>query len=176
MLKHVRICAAAAAVAAALALTGCSGDGGGKGKKGDEPAASEGAQETPGGDAGDTGGSGGTGSDAKGGSLDGVWVAVANGKSVALTISKGGKVAALAELGVGSGTGVTCVGKAGTEAGTQMIHLTCKGGGQREMGRVESVDATSMKVAWEGAGTDDFKKTENGQLPEGIPTEGLPQS
>ena len=172
MLKHVRICATAAAVVAALALTGCSSDdGGGSGKrKTDNSAAEDSGKDTS------TGGSDGSDQADSGakGSIDGLWVSVTNGKSVALSIQQSGKVAVLAEMGAGSQTGVTCVGKAGDTSGAQMIMLKCQGDGQREMGTVKSVDATSMTVAWAGVGTDEFKKSDKDQLPEGLPT-GMPQ-
>ncbi|NBE51248.1 hypothetical protein [Streptomyces boluensis] len=172
MLKHVRICAAAAAVATALVLTGCSSDDGGK-RKTDNSSSGEAGQDTSG---GTTGGS--DGAEAGPGSLDGLWVSVTNGTSVALSVQQGGKVAVLAEMGVGETTGVTCVGKAGAEAGGQTIALKCQGGGKREMGTIDSVDATSMKVTWAGVGTDSFKKSDESKLPEGLPTgmpEGMPQ-
>ncbi|MFM9372374.1 hypothetical protein [Streptomyces sp. Da 82-17] len=165
MIKHVRVCAAAAAVVAALALTGCSSDDGGGKRKGGSSAAEDGAQDTTG---GGSDGVDNSGSGAKGG-IEGLWVAVNNGKSVALSVQQGGKVAVLAEMGVGEKTGTTCVGKATTAT----IDLKCQGGGEREAGKIESVDATSMTVAWDGAGTDSFKKTDESKLPQGLPT-GMP--
>ncbi|MDI3389597.1 hypothetical protein QIS99_25915 [Streptomyces sp. B-S-A8] len=177
MIKHVRVCAAAAAVVAALALTGCSSDDGGKRKGGDGAAAEDGAKDTTTGggsdDTGDTGDSGaGTGAE---GGIDGLWVSVNGGKSVVLSVQQGGKVAVLGELGQGEKTGATCVGTATATA----IDLKCQGGGERETGKVESVDATSLTVAWEGVGVDEFRKTDEGKLPEGMPTDlpqGIPQS
>ena len=159
MLKRVRIGAAAAGVAAALMITGCSsdsGDGGGKSKE--SPQATESASAGA-----DTGGSGG-----KSGSLEGSWVTTSQGKSVALLIS--GKKAALVGEHV-------CSGTAGDEMGMQMLTLKCADGNtDRTMGQVKSVDATTLKVSWEGFGDDTFRKTDNGKLPSGFPTVGLPKS
>ncbi|MGW4391565.1 hypothetical protein [Streptomyces sp. NPDC004685] len=165
MLKRVRIGAAAAGVAAALVITGCSsdsGDGGdgGKAKETPQASASTGA---------DTGGSGsGSGSGGKSGSLQGSWVTTSQGKSVALLIS-GKKVALVGEH--------VCSGTAGDEMGMQMLTLKCADGNtDRNTGQVKSVDATTLKVSWGGFGDDTFRKTDNGKLPSGFPTMGLPKS
>ncbi|MFB6672511.1 hypothetical protein ACFCWG_08950 [Streptomyces sp. NPDC056390] len=163
MLKRVRIGAAAAGVAAALVITGCSSDSddggdGGKAKETPQASASTGA---------DTGGSG-SGSGGKSGSLQGSWVTTSQGKSVALLIS-GKKVALVGEH--------VCSGTAGDEMGMQMFTLKCADGNtDRNMGQVKSVDATTLKVSWEGFGDDTFRKTDNGKLPSGFPTMGLPKS
>ncbi|MFE5029336.1 hypothetical protein ACFRAO_40100 [Streptomyces sp. NPDC056656] len=163
MLKRVRIGAAAAGVAAALVITGCSsdsGDGGDGGKSEETPQAS--ATASTGGD------TGGSGSGGKSGSLQGSWVTTSQGKSVALLIS--GKKAALVGEHV-------CSGTAGDEMGMQMLTLKCADGNtDRNMGQVKSIDATTLKVSWEGFGDDTFRKTDNGKLPSGFPTMGLPTS
>ncbi|MFI9774021.1 hypothetical protein ACIHCV_04745 [Streptomyces sp. NPDC051956] len=163
MLKRVRIGAAAAGVAAALVITGCSsdsGDGGDGGKSKETPQAS--ATASTGGD------TGGSGSGGKSGSLQGSWVTTSQGKSVALLIS-GKKVALVGEH--------VCSGTAGDEMGMQMLTLKCADGNtDRNMGQVKSVDATTLKVSWEGFGDDAFRKTDNGKLPSGFPTMGLPTS
>ncbi|MFF1360185.1 hypothetical protein [Streptomyces sp. NPDC058297] len=165
MLKRVRIGAAAAGVAAALVVTGCSsdsGDGGDGGKSKETPQASDNASAGA-----DTGGSG-SGSGGKSGSLQGSWVTTSQGKSVALLIS-GKKVALVGEH--------VCSGTAGDEMGMQMLTLKCADGNtDRNMGQVKSVDATTLKVSWEGFGDDTFRKTDNGKLPSGFPTMGLPKS
>ncbi|MGW6404040.1 hypothetical protein [Streptomyces sp. NPDC055134] len=163
MLKRVRIGAAAAGVAAALVITGCSsdsGDGGDGGKSKETPQASATAST-----GGDTGGSGSGGTS---GSLQGSWVTTSQGKSVALLIS-GKKVALVGEH--------VCSGTAGDEMGMQMLTLKCADGNtDRNMGQVKSVDASTLKVSWEGFGNDTFRKTDNGKLPSGFPTMGLPTS
>ncbi|MFD3479005.1 hypothetical protein [Streptomyces sp. NPDC058695] len=163
MLKRVRIGAAAAGVAAALVITGCSsdsGDGGDGGKSKETPQAS--ATASTGGD------TSGSGSGGKSGSLQGSWVTTSQGKSVALLIS-GKKVALVGEH--------VCSGTAGDEMGMQMLTLKCADGNtDRNMGQVKSVDATTLKVSWEGFGDDTFRKTDNGKLPSGFPTMGLPTS
>ncbi|MEV5980795.1 hypothetical protein [Streptomyces sp. NPDC052114] len=168
--RRVRVGAAVVGLAAALALTGCGsdGDGGGGGGKKDRGSASGGSDTSD--DGGSTGGStGGSDSGSKGGSLEGTWIATADGKPLALAVT--GKTATLL------GEDVLCNGTAGEEMGSQMINLKCpKGSSDRTMGMVKSVNGKSMKVAWEGTGTDEFLKTEGGKLPEGLPTAGLPQS
>ncbi|MER7204067.1 hypothetical protein [Streptomyces sp. CB01635] len=163
MLKRVRIGAAAAGVVAALVITGCSsdnGDGGDGGKSKETPQAS--ATASTGGD------TSGSGSGGKSGSLQGSWVTTSQGKSVALLIS-GKKVALVGEH--------VCSGTAGDEMGMQMLTLKCADGNtDRNMGQVKSVDATTLKVSWEGFGDDTFRKTDNGKLPSGFPTMGLPTS
>lgn len=164
-IRRIRVGVAVFGLAAALAVTGCSsdgdggsGDGGGKKDRG-----------SAGGSTGDGGSTGGSGSGADDGGIEGAWVATAGGKPLALVIN--GKNASLV------GEDVMCSGTAGDEAGSQMINLKCpKGNSDRTMGRVESVDAKTMKVSWEGAGKDQFLKTEGGKLPEGLPTGGMPQS
>ncbi|MFD4633263.1 hypothetical protein ACFVYR_25290 [Streptomyces sp. NPDC058284] len=171
--------AAVAGLAAALVLTGCSsdGDGGGDGGDGggkDGGSAASSPSEGSGSESGDsTGGSGETGgsdgSGSKGGSLEGTWIATADGKPLALAFA-GGTATLLGE-------NVLCSGSVGGGTGARVIELTCpKGDTGRTKGRVESVDGKSMKVAWEGAGTDEFLKTKGGKLPGGLPTAGMPQS
>ncbi|MGA4840442.1 hypothetical protein [Streptomyces sp. G45] len=56
-----------------------------------------------------------------------------------------------------------------------MIRLKCSdGSSDRAEGRVKSVTATTLRVAWEGSGTDEFVKAKGGQLPEGLPTTQVP--
>jgi hypothetical protein len=167
VLKRVRIGAAAAGVAAALVITGCSsdsGDGGDGGKSKETPQASDSASAGA-----DTGGSdSGSGSGGKSRSLQGSWVTTSQGKSVALLVS-GKKVALVGEH--------VCSGTAGDEMGMQMLTLKCADGNtDRNMGQVKSVDATTLKVSWEGFGDDTFRKTDDGKLPSGFPTMGLPKS
>ncbi|MET7536933.1 hypothetical protein [Streptomyces sp. NPDC005507] len=166
MLKRVRIVAAAAGVAAALVITGCSSDSGDGGAGGDGGKSKETPQASASTGA-DTGGSG-SGSGGKSGSLQGSWVTTSQGKSIALLIS-GKKVALVGEH--------VCSGTAGDEMGMQMLTLKCADGNtDRNMGQVKSVDATTLKVSWEGLGDDTFRKTDDGKLPSGFPTMGLPKS
>ncbi|MEU2564089.1 hypothetical protein ABZ626_32890 [Streptomyces longispororuber] len=152
--------ATVAGLAAVLVLTGCSSDDGDKGDEGgnDKGAASDSASKGPG--SGESG--------AKGGSLEGSWMTQSKGKPVALVI-RGGN-ASLASAGQ------VCSGTAEKEAGLRMIKLKCSdGSADRSEGRVESVDGTKLKVAWEGFGTDEFTKAEGGRLPKGLPTADLPR-
>ncbi len=135
---------------AALAVAGCGSDGGDDegGKKDRGSAAGSGGS--------DGGGSGGSGE----GSLEGSWITTTGGKPLALVIHE--KAASLV------GEDVMCSGTAG--GGT--ITLKCpQGNGDRTKGQVESVDAKTLKVSWEGAGQDEFLKTEGGKPPKGLPTD-----
>ncbi|MGW6526600.1 hypothetical protein [Streptomyces venezuelae] len=174
--RSVRVLGTAVAgLAAALVLSGCGsggdGDGGGGGGKKDrgssDSSGSSGASDGSGGTGGSDGSGGGSGSKG-GGSLEGSWIATSGGKPLVLAVN--GKTATLL------GEDVLCNGNVGGDAGSRTLTLKCpKGDGDRTAGRVESVNAKSMKVAWGDAGTDEFLKTEGGKLPEGLPT-GPPQS
>ncbi|EPH39487.1 hypothetical protein ABT390_13815 [Streptomyces aurantiacus] len=154
--------AAVASLAAALVLTGCSSDGDDNGDKGKDKGAADGAAKTPGSGGSDDAGSGDEG--ATGGSLEGSWVTTTGGKPVALVIT--GKRATLVGEHVCNGT-----------ADAQTLKLKCADGDMdRTDGRVESVDGKTLKVAWQGFGKDEFLKTKNGKLPEGLPTADIPQS
>ncbi|WP_231627027.1 hypothetical protein [Streptomyces apocyni] len=165
--RNLRLCAAAAGVAAALALTGCSdsgSDGNADDKDTAKPTTSAGASAGTGGGSGDGDGEGGgSGGDGKSASLDGSWVAMTDGKPIGLIVD--GKKAALFGL-----EGTTCSGSVGDVKGSQAFRLTCKGDSSRTAGRVESVDATSMKVSWEGLGDETFQKSDDGKLPGGLRT------
>ncbi len=149
---------AVAALAGVVALGGCSDDGGSDDGSSGTPSASVTA---------DTGGASGSTAGAAG-ELEGSWLATADGKAVALIIT--GKQAALFATG-----GTVCSGSAGEEAGMRMIRLSCTTGTKdRTTGMVDSVDAGSLKVTWEGAaGEETYTKAEGGQWPEGLPTAGL---
>ncbi|MBM7168416.1 hypothetical protein JQK87_08310 [Streptomyces sp. G44] len=153
---QLRIGAVAVGLVAALAVAGCGGDGDGDGggkKDRGSPAGSS-----------SSGGSGGSqdGGGSGGGGLEGSWLSTTGGKPLALVIHE--KSASLV------GEDVMCSGSAG--GGT--ITLKCpQGDDDRTTGRVESVDGKTLKVAWEGAGTDEFLRTEGGKLPEGLPS-GMP--
>ncbi|MEW1639355.1 hypothetical protein AB0469_35535 [Streptomyces sp. NPDC093801] len=142
---------AAAGLAAALTLTACGSSGSPKADTKPGAAASAPAASTPtaaptaGADAG-----------AAGGTLDGGWLSMQNpGKGVVLTV-KGQKA-----LVVEAATGLTCEGSA---TGTT-LDLKCPPGATRSKGKVDSVDATTLKVTWDGAGQDTFQRSEAGKLP-----------
>lgn len=168
---------AGAGLAAALVLTGCGsggdgdggggGDGSGSGSGGKKDRGSSSGSSASGGSGGSGDSGGGSGAEG-GGSLEGTWVAAAGGTPLALAVT--GKTATLL------GEDVLCNGTAGGRAEAQVNSLKCpKGNADRTTGRIESVDGTSMKVVWEGAGRDEFLKTRGGKLPEGLPTAGAPQ-
>ncbi|MFD7132130.1 hypothetical protein [Streptomyces sp. NPDC059894] len=162
-----------ATLAGALALTACSDDGGSD----DTPSATSStasstasSADTGGGtgDSGDSGGTGGSASARASSELEGSWLATADGKAVALVIT--GSQAALFATG-----GSVCSGTAGEEADMRMIRLKCTTGtDDRTTGMVDSVDADSLRITWEGgAGQETYTKAEGGQLPSGLPTAGL---
>ncbi|MFF0535885.1 hypothetical protein ACWDF1_31225 [Streptomyces coelicoflavus] len=167
----MRAAAAAVALVGTLALTACTdggsddGSGGGSDGGGDKASAAPSASASA-----ETGGSDGSG----GGSpsadegLEGSWLATADGQAVALMVN-GGKAALFAT------GGTVCSGTAGEASGTRTIRLKCTAGGDdRSTGTVESVDATSLRVTWEGGvGEETYTRSEGGSLPPGLPTEGL---
>ncbi|WP_405979269.1 hypothetical protein [Streptomyces sp. NBC_00158] len=151
MHSNLRISVAAAAgVAAVLTLTACGSDSKpADAKKPDTtsvpPASAPAATPSAGG-----------GAAVPSGSLDGGWIAMATpGKGVVLTV-KGQKA-----FVVEAATGLTCEGTASGSA----LDLKCPAGATRSKGKVDSVDATTLKVTWEGAGQDTFQKSEPGKLP-----------
>lgn len=159
--RRARIAAAAVGLAGAITLTACS-DGGSD----DSPSASTPpATRTPDDGAG-TAGSGA--SEAPAGGLQGSWLTTADGNAVVLMVTGG--EAALFATG-----GTVCSGTATENDGGGSISLKCPAGdGDRTKGTVESVDATSLTIAWTGgAGTETYTKAEGGSLPPGLPTEGL---
>ncbi|MEU9717368.1 hypothetical protein [Streptomyces sp. NPDC047976] len=152
MHSNLRISVAAAAgVAALLTLTACGSDSKPTDTKKPDTAASAPGAATPA--ATPTAGGGAA---PAAGSLDGGWIAMATpGKGVVLTV-KGQKA-----FVVEAATGLTCEG---TASGST-LDLKCPAGATRSKGKVDSVDATTLKVTWEGAGQDTFQKSEPGKLP-----------
>ncbi|GHA31755.1 hypothetical protein GCM10010372_34830 [Streptomyces tauricus] len=154
---HTRIAAKAAGLAAALALTtGCSSDGGdGDGDK--TPSSTTSAEPTPSADTGT----------AEANSLDGNWLTTKDGKAVALVIT--GK-----EAGLFSTSGSICSGTAADTSGMRMITLKCTDGNKdRAEGMVDSVNSTTLKVTWDGFGSETYTRSEGEGLPPGLPTESL---
>ena len=153
---RVRTAAAAAGLVGALALTACSGGGS---KDDSSPTASA----TP-----TSSGTGAvTGSSDK---LQGSWITTSKGSVVALVITD-------RKAGLFATGGTVCSGAAGTEAGMQMIHLTCTDGSKdRVTGMVDSVTKDAMKVTWSGKlGQESYTKAEGGKLPSGLPTAPVKQ-
>ncbi|WP_328299887.1 hypothetical protein OG389_20315 [Streptomyces sp. NBC_00435] len=145
MLDHLRLSVVAAAgLTAALTLTGCGSSDPAPAKK-DSPVVAPAPAASP-----------SDGGAAKAGTLDGGWISTQNpGKGVVLTVK--GQAAFVVE----AATGLTCEG---TSDGT-VIDLKCPAGATRSKGKVDSVDATTLKVTWEGpAGTDTFQRS-GGKLP-----------
>ncbi|KIF02920.1 hypothetical protein PL81_27260 [Streptomyces sp. RSD-27] len=136
-------------------MTACGSSGSPKADAKPGSAASAPAASTP--TAAPTAGaSTGAGAAAGAGTLDGGWISMQNpGKGVVLTV-KGQKA-----LVVEAATGLTCEGSATGAA----LDLKCPPGATRSKGKVDSVDATTLKVTWEGAGQDTFQRSETGKLP-----------
>ncbi|MBJ3805537.1 hypothetical protein JGB26_00075 [Streptomyces flavofungini] len=155
--------AAVASLAAAVVLTGCSSDGDDGGDDGKDKGAADSASKTPGSDSDSDSDDG----DAADGDLEGSWVATTGGKPVALVITKN-RATLVGEH--------VCNGFAGV-GGTQTIKLKCADGDMdRTKGRIDSVDGKALKITWEGFGKDEFLRTKDGKLPEGLPTADIPQS
>ncbi|MCY0916841.1 MULTISPECIES: hypothetical protein [unclassified Streptomyces] len=167
--QRVRLVAAGAATALALTLTGCGGGGADKGddakrEQSKSPAPASGSPAASGSPSSPAAGStaGGTGKDSAAGSLDGAWIASATpGMGVVFTVN--GKSAFLSE----SATGIVCEGSA-TGA---TIDLACPAGSKRTKGRVESVDAKKLKVAWAGGATETFDRYASDRFPTALPTD-----
>ncbi|MEU3254126.1 hypothetical protein [Streptomyces sp. NPDC006997] len=155
-----RLAVAAAGLAGAFLLGACSDDGGSEADDGTpSPSVSVSASSSS---------TAETGGPTASGDLEGSWLATTGGDAVALVVTGD-------EAGLFATGGTVCSGKAGETSGTQTIRLTCTDGSDdRKTGRVESVDGTTLKVTWEGGlGTETYTKAEGGQLPTGLPTEGL---
>ncbi|MEU6029610.1 hypothetical protein [Streptomyces tauricus] len=156
---HTRIAATAAGLAAALALTtGCSSDGGDGDSDGDKtPSSTTSAEPTPSADT----------ATAEADGLDGNWLTTKDGKAVALVIT--GK-----EAGLFSTSGSICSGTAADTSGMRMITLKCTDGNKdRAEGMVDSVNSTTLKVTWDGFGSETYTRSEGEGLPPGLPTESL---
>jgi hypothetical protein len=165
--RGVRGAVVAGAVAGALVLSGCSDDGGSDDGATATPSSGATADAGSGGPSGSPSGAASASASASG-ELEGSWLGTTDGKAVALVVT--GEQAALFATG-----GTVCSGTAGEEDGMQMIHLKCtRGKDERTTGMVDSVDANSLKVTWEGGvGQETFTKAEGGQWPAGLPTAGL---
>ncbi|WP_189785545.1 hypothetical protein [Streptomyces capitiformicae] len=153
--RRMRVAAAAAGLAAALVLTGCS-----SGDEADSDAKESSAAPTATESAEGDGGSSGAETE-----LQGNWLATTGGKAVGLFVN--GDEAAVFVAG-----GSVCSGKVSDSGNMQMISLKCTDGNDdRASGMVDSVDAKSLTVTWEGGvGKETFQKAE-GTLPSGLPTD-----
>ncbi|MFH9784205.1 hypothetical protein ACH4NU_28210 [Streptomyces sp. NPDC017259] len=170
----MRAAAVAVGLMGVLTLTACSdggdsddgGTGGGSGGStggGDKSSAAPSTTASA-----ETGGGSGGSPSAAAGELEGSWLATTGGQAVALMVT--GDKAALFATG-----GTVCSGTAGEDSGTRTIRLKCTDGSDdRATGTVESVDGTSLEVAWQGGlGEETYTRSEGGSLPPGLPTAGL---
>ncbi|WP_405705620.1 MULTISPECIES: hypothetical protein [unclassified Streptomyces] len=153
-LRHGLI--ATACIAAALALTACGSDSGS-----DKAAASKDPKPAAMPSSPPAASSSGAGVDAKGGSVEGGWISMANpSKPVVLTVK--GKTAVVVE----GASGLTCQGTTDGKS----FDLKCPAGALHAKGQVASVGASELKVTWQEVGTETYQKSEPGKLPTGLPT------
>ncbi|MFE4856558.1 hypothetical protein [Streptomyces sp. NPDC056670] len=160
---------ASVGLAAVLAASGCSS--GGSDKASDKPAdkatvqpssqasgqawaGSSTAGQAPAGSGGASTPARGKGSGTPAGSpgaggLDGNWVAVTQGKPVALVIK--GKVASV--LGEHQ-----CNGTASSAAGTTALRLKCPDGNTTRVKGTAKLNGAKLEVSWEGFGKDEFSR------------------
>ncbi|MYV90594.1 hypothetical protein [Streptomyces sp. SID1034] len=153
---------ASVGLAAALLASGCSS--GGSDKASDKPSGQASGQTTAGGSsptqapAGSgtastpaqgkaSGAPAGSAPGAKG--LDGNWVAVTQGKPVALVIK--GKVASV--LGEH-----LCNGTASSTAGTTALRLKCADGNTTRVKGTARMNGAKLEVSWDGFGKDEFSR------------------
>ncbi|MFJ3202973.1 hypothetical protein [Streptomyces sp. NPDC086989] len=151
-LRHSLI--ATAGIVAALALTACGSDSGSDKtaiSKDPKPAATPSSPST----------APSSGADAKGGSVEGGWISIANpSKPVVLTVK--GKTAVVVE----GASGLTCQGTTDGKS----FDLKCPAGALHAKGQVVSAGAAELKVTWQEVGTETYQKSEPGKLPTGLPT------
>ncbi|MEU2949503.1 hypothetical protein AB0M94_04320 [Streptomyces xanthochromogenes] len=153
---------ASVGLTAALLASGCSS--GGSDKASDKPSGQASGQTTAGGSsptqapAGSgaastpaqgkaSGAPAGSAPGAKG--LDGNWVAVTQGKPVALVIK--GKVASV--LGEH-----LCNGTASSTAGTTALRLKCADGNTTRVKGTARMNGAKLEVSWDGFGKDEFSR------------------
>ncbi|WP_329560162.1 hypothetical protein OG711_22145 [Streptomyces uncialis] len=150
--------------ACAGADSGADGEGPGAGGGG-RPSGPDGASATAPGVAGAAAGT--DGSLRRADALEGGWLATTGGKAVALVVT--GR-----EAGLFASGGTVCGGSTGERDGDRTITLTCtSGASDRVDGTVTSVADDSLTVDWKGRpDPETYRRTENGQLPGGLPTGG----
>lgn len=158
MRRSARFTGAAVAMAAALLVSGCGSSDDSSDEKKPSEEQSQGADN----DGGDDGDGDNDPTEAKPGSLTGVWSTKVDGKDLMLTVVGDGAVLA-------RGMDKPCTGRV-TDAGKPTITLKCPAGGEeRTNGSVDSVDSQSLKVTWNGGDTDTFSR--QADAPSGLPTD-----
>ncbi len=158
---------ASVGLAVSLVLAGCSS--GGSDRASDKPSgtASTSASGTASGTTSTGGGSsagtsaapsvstpahgkgGGTASGSTGGGIDGEWVAVTQGKPVALVI-KGKTASVLGEH--------LCSGTANSAAGMATLRLTCPDKNTTRTRGTAKLNGAKLEVSWDGFGKDEFSR------------------
>ncbi|MFJ8386479.1 hypothetical protein ACIQ9Q_18505 [Streptomyces sp. NPDC094438] len=148
---------ASVGLAAVLLASGCSSSG--PDKTSDKASAPSGtgsgapagtpAGSASGGSAGGKGGSPSHSAPGAAGGVDGDWVAVTQGKPVALVI-KGKAASVLGEH--------QCNGTASSAAGTATLHLTCSDGNTNRTKGTARLNGAKLEVSWDGFGKDEFTR------------------
>ncbi|MFD9637118.1 hypothetical protein [Streptomyces violascens] len=146
---------ASVGLAGVLLASGCSSGGSDKASdkpsSGKGPAASSSPAKTPAGPGSSTPGQG-TGDatpPATGGSIDGDWVAVTQGKPVALVV-KGKNASVLGEH--------LCSGTANSAAGSATLLLKCPDGNTTRTKGTAKLNGSTLEVSWDGGGKDEFTR------------------
>ncbi|MFE9403283.1 hypothetical protein ACFYNY_16065 [Streptomyces sp. NPDC006530] len=149
---------ASVGLTAALVLAGCSSDG--SDRASDKPSGTASATAptgsgpshpaAPGASTPAQGkGGGATASSQGGATIDGEWVAVTQGKPVALVI-KGKAASVLGEH--------LCSGTANSAAGTATLRLTCPDKNTNRTRGTAKLNGAKLEVSWDGFGKDEFSR------------------
>lgn len=154
---------ASVGLAVSLVLAGCSS--GGSDRAADKPSgtastpasgtastgsgSSAGTPAAPGASTPAHGKGGGAASGSTGGGIDGEWVAVTQGKPVALVI-KGKTASVLGEH--------LCSGTANSAAGTATLRLTCPDKNTTRTKGTAKLNGAKLEVSWDGFGKDEFSR------------------
>ncbi|MFI6052037.1 hypothetical protein ACIBCO_18340 [Streptomyces violascens] len=146
---------ASVGLAGLLLASGCSSGGSDKASdqppSGKGPAASSSPAKTPAGPGSSTPSqSTGHGTPpAAGGGIDGDWVAVTQGKPVALVV-KGKNASVLGEH--------LCSGTANSAAGRATLLLKCPDGNTTRTKGTAKLNGSTLEVSWDGGGKDEFTR------------------
>ncbi|MFE4874021.1 hypothetical protein [Streptomyces sp. NPDC056682] len=146
---------ASVGLAAVLLASGCGSGGSAKSPhttsgKASAGAASSAAAKAPTGSGGTgTSASPSTGAPGKAAGIDGDWVAVTQGKPVALVV-KGKNASVLGEH--------LCNGTVSSAAGQTALHLTCPDGNTTRTRGTARLNGTKLEVSWAGFGKDEFTR------------------
>ncbi|MFE3527161.1 hypothetical protein ACFXOD_37480 [Streptomyces sp. NPDC059161] len=147
---------ASVGLAAVLLASGCGSGGSDKSPDTTSGKASAGAASsapakapTESGGGGGTSASPSTGAPGKAAGIDGDWVAVTQGKPVALVV-KGKNASVLGEH--------LCNGTVSSAAGQTALHLTCPDGNTTRTRGTARLNGIKLEVSWAGFGKDEFTR------------------